>query len=295
MRYNVSRDAEGRRGDPWSIADQPAVPRSSMLDLEFAQLSDRGRVRKHNEDYLGHVLPATPAESRTRGWLFALADGVGGHRGGDVASRTAVECVLAGFRAAAAGDSPSALLPELVRAANTRVYEAGLAAGPAGAGMSTTLVACVLRFDRVVIAHVGDSRCYLIRGGRTAALTRDHTVASEQARLGLLSSSEAAEVSTRHVLSRSLGSGLFVDVETSDHQMTTGDVLLLCSDGFHASVTDDDIAHLVSRRADLASAARELVALANQRDGSDNISVQLVRVRSVERVGMFRGRPYRLR
>jgi len=264
-----------------------------MLDLEFTELSDRGRVRKRNEDYLGHAPPATPAESRTRGWLFALADGVGGHRGGEIASRAAVESVLAGFRAAAAGESPSALLPELVRAANTRVYEAGLGAGLAG--MSTTIVVCTLQFDRVVVAHVGDSRCYLIRAGRAAALTRDHTVASEQARLGLLSPGEAAEVSTRHVLSRSLGSGLFVDVETSDHQVMAGDALLLCSDGLYAGVSGGDIAHLVTPRSDLASAARELVALANQRDGSDNISVQLVRVRSVERVGMFRGRPYRLR
>lgn len=295
MRYTVPRDTEESRRNALSVAGlRPASP-SSMLDLEFTELSDRGRVRKQNEDYLGHAPPATPAESRTRGWLFALADGVGGHRGGEIASRAAVESVLAGFRAAAAGASPSAVLPELVRAANTRVYEAGLAAGPAGAGMSTTIVACALQFDRVVVAHVGDSRCYLIRAGRAAALTRDHTVASEQARLGLLSPGEAAEVSTRHVLSRSLGSGLFVDVETCDHQVMAGDALLLCSDGLYAAVTDEDMAHLVTPRSDLASAARELVALANQRDGSDNISVQLVRVRSVERVGMFRGRPYRLR
>jgi PPM family protein phosphatase len=266
-----------------------------MLDVEFTQLSDRGRVRSQNEDYVGHVLPATPAESRTRGWLFALADGVGGHLGGEVASRTAVESVLAGFRDGPAGESPSVLLPRLVRTANTRVYESGLAAGPAGAGMSTTLVTCALRFDRAVVSHVGDSRCYLVRAGQAAALTRDHTVASEQARLGLLSPGEAAEVSTRHVLSRSLGSGLFVDVETNDHQVMTGDVLVLCSDGLHAAATAEDIAYLVTQLSDLESAARELVALANQRDGSDNISVQLIRVRSVERVGMFRGRPYRLR
>jgi PPM family protein phosphatase len=266
-----------------------------MLDVEFTELSDRGRVREHNEDYLGHVVPATPAEARSHGWLFALADGVGGHARGEVAARTAVESLLAGFRAAARGEPPAALLSRLVEAANTHVYEAGLAAGPSGAQMSTTLVACALRFDRATVAHVGDSRCYLIRRGHATPLTRDHTVASEQARLGLLSAREAAEVGTRHVLSRSLGSDLFVGVETGDHQVLAGDVLALCSDGLHGAVSASEMARLAGPSADLDAAAEKLVALANQRDGSDNISVQLIRVRGVERVGMYRGRPYKLR
>src|ERR1700682_2509591 len=85
------------------------APQDSMLDVEFAQLSDSGRTRGHNEDYLGYALPATPAEARSHGWLFALADGVGGHDRGEVASRAAVEKVLTGFREAAAGESPAAL------------------------------------------------------------------------------------------------------------------------------------------------------------------------------------------
>ena len=270
-------------------------PQSSMLEVEFAQLSDRGRVREQNEDYLGYALPATPAEARTHGWLFALADGVGGQQLGEVAARAAVESLLASFRAAAGGETHSSLLPRLVRAANARVLETGLKAGPGGAAMATTLVACALRYNRAVVAHVGDSRCYLVRSGRAAALTRDHTVASEQARLGLLSTQEAAEVETRHVLSRSLGGDLFVSVETGDHQVLACDVLVLCSDGLYGAVPESDIARVVSHSLDLNAAAGELVALANERDGSDNISVQLVRVRSVERVGMYRGRPYKLR
>jgi PPM family protein phosphatase len=266
-----------------------------MLDVEFAQLSDTGRVREHNEDYVGHVVPATPALVHTHGWLFVLADGVGGQEKGEVASRTAVECVIAGFCAAASGEPHSALLPRLVQAANTRVFEAGLAARPGGGGMATTLVACALRFDRAVVAHVGDSRCYLVRRGHATVLTKDHTVASEQARLGLLSRREAAKAPTRHLLSRSLGNDMFVNVDTEEIQVLVGDVLVLCSDGLHGPLSAPEIASVVTHDADLDAATRKLVTLANQRDGSDNISLQLVRVRAVERVGMYRGRPYRLR
>jgi len=278
----------GRRG--FSAPPPHSEPR---LEVEFGQLSDRGRVRSQNEDFLGYTLPETPAEARARGWLFALADGVGGHERGEVASRAAVESLLAGFRQAPAGELPAALLGRLVQEANARVLETALAAGSAAAGMSTTLVACLLRYDRAAIAHVGDSRCYLIRRGRATQLTRDHTVACEHIRLGLVSAEEALE--TRHLLSRSLGADLFVGVETAEHALAAGDVLALCSDGLHASLAGEDLARSVSEHADLTAAAQTLVELANQRDGSDNISVQLIRIRSVERVGMYRGRPYRLR
>jgi serine/threonine protein phosphatase PrpC len=265
-----------------------------MLDLEFAQASDRGRVRDHNEDYLGCVFPSVPAQERTHGWLFALADGVGGQERGEVASRIAVETLLAGFRRARDGEQLRSLLPRLVQAANAQVFETGLKSKPGGAAMATTLVTCALRFDRAVVSHVGDSRCYRIRHGHATALTRDHTVAGEQMRLGLISAREAADGETRHVLSRSLGNGLFVGVETSDHQVLAGDVLLLCSDGLHGAFSSPELADIVSSHADLNAAAQALVALANERDGSDNVSVQLIRIRSVERVGMYRGRPYKL-
>ena len=282
-------------GNVGSVADRRRPAPSSMLDVEFTQLSDRGRAREQNEDYLGFVLPETPEQARTHGWLFALADGVGGQQRGEVAARAAVECLLAGFRGAAAGELHTALLPRLVQAANAHVHETGLAGSPGGAAMATTVVTCALRFDRAVVAHVGDSRCYLIRRGQATALTRDHTFANEQARLGLLSAREAAEAPTRHVLSRSLGNELFVGVETSDHQVLMGDVLVLCSDGLHGALPAAEMAHLISHSSDLNNAAHKLVDMANQRDGSDNISLQLIRVRGVERVGMYRGRPYKLR
>jgi protein phosphatase len=274
---------------------RPSPPQNSTLEVEYAELSDSGKVREHNEDYLGRVAPANPAEGRTRGWLFALADGVGGQAHGEIASRTAVEHLLAGFRSAATGEALAALLPHLVQAANHAVYEAGMRAAPGGVAMATTLVACALRYDRMVVAHVGDSRCYLIRRGHAMLLTRDHTIANEQVRLGIISSRQAEDTEARHVLLRSLGSNLFANVESSEHLIVGGDVLVLCSDGLHGSVSGADMARVVGRSPTLETAAQSLVELANERDGNDNISVQLIRVRGVERVGMYRGRPYKLR
>jgi serine/threonine protein phosphatase PrpC len=282
-------------GSAAAVAVALTPVQTTMLEIESAHLSDNGRVRPHNEDFVGHVLPATPEQARSHGYLFALADGVGGAQQGEVASRAAVESLLQGFRDANKGEPLSGLLQRLVQEANAHVFQVAVAAGTAGAGMATTLVACALRHDRAVVAHVGDSRCYLIRRGEAIRLTRDHTVASEHERLGLLTAQEAAEADSRHVLSRSLGGGLFVGVDIDDHQVFPGDVLLLCCDGLHGSVKPSEMVQLVGNGQDLHSAARNLVALANEKDGGDNVSVQLIRVLGVERVGMYRGRPYKLR
>ena len=265
-----------------------------MLDLEFVERTDVGRVRDHNEDYLGYALPATPAQVRTHGWMFVLADGVGGHEKGEVASKTAVETMIAGFHDAKDGESHSAVLQRLVQQSNTRIFEAAVTGGRTSAGMATTIVACALRYDRVSVAHVGDSRCYLIRNGKAAQVTRDHTFASEQVRLGLVTAQEAADGETNHILSRSLGPEMVANVETNDYQIFAGDVLLLCSDGLHGLVDASEMAAICGHGQDLHLAAEKLVALANDRGGGDNISVQLIRIRGVERMGMYRGRPYKL-
>jgi protein phosphatase len=266
-----------------------------MLEIEFAELSDPGLVRTHNEDYIGHVAPQSPAQARSHGWVFALADGVGGQRQGEVASRAAVQEVLGGFRRAKENVLPKDLVNQLVQAANARVCESEALSGRSGTGMASTLVVCALRFDRATIGHVGDSRCYLIRSGEARCITRDHTVAADQVRLGTLTPAEAAQAETRHVLSRSLGMNLFVSVEIDEVQLLAGDVLVLSSDGLYGSVEETDLADVVRRHRSLDAAAQHLLGLANERDGSDNVSLQLIRVRNVERVGMYRGRPYKLR
>jgi serine/threonine protein phosphatase PrpC len=238
------------------------------MELAYAQATDCGRVRDHNEDYIGCV--------EGNGWLFVLADGVGGQDKGEVASRTAVETMLAEFGRAPRDQPLRSLLPKLVQTANEKVFEAGLAAGSPGKAMATTIVACGLRFDRAVVAHVGDSRCYLIRGGRANALTRDHTMAGQ------------------NVLTRSLGNEMFVSADMVEQTVGAGDVLLLCSDGLHGAISAEEIAAIMSGNQDLEEAAWGLIDAANERGGPDNVSVQLIRVVSVERVGMYRGRPYKI-
>jgi protein phosphatase len=264
------------------------------LDVAFAQFTDPGKVRDHNEDYLGFVEPEKSIEPRHRSWLFALADGVGGQDRGEVASRAAVEHLLSGFRRLTPGDSLNAMLPKLIQAANTHVFETAAAVGPGGSSMATTIVACALRFDRAIVCHAGDSRCYLIRRGQARQLTRDHTVTNEQMIMGLMTAREASESGSRNLLSRSLGNEMFVSVETNEHTIHKDDVLLLCSDGLHGSVKEADMVRSLENTPDLDTAAKELVSIAKERDGGDNISVQLIRIRSVERVGMYRGQPYRL-
>jgi protein phosphatase len=266
-----------------------------MLDLEFHSLSDTGRVRDHNEDFTGCFIPGSENEGRTLGWLFAVADGVGGEELGEVASKAAVETIIEGFREAPRAAPHTVVMPRIIQKANIRIYEMGRAASPGGSRMATTLVTCALRYDRVVVSHIGDSRCYLIRRGLASQLTRDHTVVAEQVRLGIISAAEAETAETRHILSRSLGSDMFVSAEIGDHQVQEGDVLVLCSDGVHGPVKGSEIAEIVTWNPVLETAASKIVALANDRDGGDNATIQLIRVRSIERMGMYRGRPYKLR
>ena len=267
-----------------------------MLDLEFAELSHDGMVRDHNEDRVGHVLPQSAAQVQSQGWIFVLADGVGGHDDGEQASELAVETVLEGFRKIPKGVMHVSLLPKLVQEANIAVYDKGHAkSGEATSNsMATTIVVVALRFDSAVISHVGDSRCYLFRAGNLASLTRDHTMAGEQERLGLITKAEAATGENRHVLTRSLGLELFVAADTLTVNVIPGDVLLLCSDGLHGMVDDEDIEEILTRNESLELAAKALIDAANEAGGHDNVSVSLIRVKSVERMGLYRGRPYRL-
>jgi protein phosphatase len=265
-----------------------------MLEIQFGQASDFGKVRTNNEDSMGSFLPGSRQQARSHGYLFAVADGVGGMDLGEVASATAVSVLTGEFPKAQAGSMLNSLLPRLIQQANAAVHDCALAPEYRGKKMATTLVACALRYDQAVVSHVGDSRCYLVRNGQARQVTQDHTWVNEQRKMGLLTAAEAAESNSRHVLIRSIGPEMFVSPDTTILTIQPNDVFVLCSDGLHDEMKEETIAGIVSQNKSAPEIAQELVARAVEDDGNDNTTAQVIRIRSVEAVGMYRGRPYRL-
>ncbi len=265
-----------------------------MLDVQFGQASDFGKVRTNNEDAMGSYIPSSRRLARSHGFLFTVADGVGGMDLGEIASATAVKLLAEEFPKASSGSTLSSLLPRLIQQANAAVHDCTLDPQYRGKRMATTLVACALRHDQAVVSHVGDSRCYLVRNGAAKQVTQDHTWVNEQRKMGLISTSEIAESESRHVLIRSLGPEMFVSPDTTVLTLLPGDVLVLCTDGLHDEMGDRTIAEIVSQKKNIQEVASELVSRAVEIDGGDNTTAQVIRVRSVEKVGMYRGRPYRL-
>jgi len=265
-----------------------------MLDVQFGGASDFGKVRTNNEDAIGSFVPATRRQARSHGYLFAVADGVGGLDLGEVAAATAVSTATQEFAAAQDGSMLINLLPKLIQHANRAVHDRSMEPEYSGRRMATTLVLCALRYDQAVVSHVGDSRCYLIRDGKARQITQDHTLVNEQRKVGLISESEIKDSDARHVLIRSLGPEMFVSPDTTAVTVQAGDVLVLCTDGLHDEMSDSAIARILSQKKSADEMARELVARAVEIDGGDNTTAQVIRVRAVEQVGMYRGRPYRL-
>jgi protein phosphatase len=265
-----------------------------MLDLQFGEASDFGKVRTNNEDAMGSFIPSSRQQATSHGYLFAVADGVGGLDLGEVASATAISVLKEGFAKAQAGTMLAGLLPRLIQHANAAVHDCTLAPEYRGKRMATTLVACALRHDQAIVSHVGDSRCYLIRNGAAKQITQDHTLVAQQRKLGLISASEVSTSDSRHVLVRSLGPEMFVSPDTTALTLQAGDTLVLSTDGLHDEMSEKTIASIVSQKKPLEEVAQELVARAVEIDGGDNTTAQVIRIVSVEQVGMYRGRPYRL-
>lgn len=244
--------------------------------VDFCARSDVGRVRERNEDAL---------EVRSEPGWAVLADGMGGYRGGDVASRVAVAAVLRSLeRDAAVGRTTeiASLLPALAAAAqhaNAEILRAALAQ-PALAGMGSTLVIAAFVPGHVVSAHVGDSRLYRLRGRALARLTRDHSMLQEQIDSGIITAEDAARLGFKGLLTRGLGVLATVEPELGVHDAHPGDTFLLCSDGLTDLVDDDDIAAVLAADAALEARAERLVELANRNGGRDNITVILARCRT---------------
>src|SRR5437764_5164071 len=170
-----------------------------MLDVVYGQATEPGRVWPRNADAAAAFLPRSRQEVRSKGWMFAVADGRGATDLGDVASARAVEMMVEGFEKAAEGVSLPSLMPRLVQDANAAVHDEALSADRRGRRLATTIVSCALRNDVVVISHVGDSRCYQVRGRQVTLLTQDHTWVAEQTKSGVMTPLQAENSEKRHL------------------------------------------------------------------------------------------------
>jgi len=256
------------------------------VKLTYAELSSVGPVRPHNEDDLRFWQPADEQEQTTRGAIAIIADGLGGHDRGEVASDLAVETALHVFTDADPAIADNQMLSRIFKAANLAVYDAGHHA-PAPR-MGTTLTVSLFRRKEIAIGHVGDSRAYLVRNHDIRQLTSDHTYAAMQLKMSLISKAEAMTSEMRSMLTRSLGQEPTVQVDYSRHVLKNGDVVVQCTDGLHNCVSDHEIRDAVNRMKP-SDACEFLVRLAEKRGSEDNISVQIIRVENVPRVGYYRG------
>ncbi|HSU66519.1 MAG TPA: protein kinase, partial [Tepidisphaeraceae bacterium] len=234
--------------------------------------------------------PSVPEEWRTRGAVAILADGVGGHGNGEVASRMACDQALAVFTGARTGISPSQLLFQMFNAANLAVYDAGMGAERTEARMMTTLTISVFRNNEVTIGHVGDCRVYAIQQARVRRVTNDHSYAGVQLKLGIVTLEEAANSQLRSVLTRSVGQDPMVRLDYHTVVVSRGDKIVQCSDGLWCFVTEREIFDIVSKNPP-DEACQRLIELAEKRGGDDNLTVQVVHIEGVERLSYYRGVP----
>ncbi len=249
--------------------------------LEISSCTDPGMVRSHNED----AIAADAANG-----LVVLADGMGGYNAGEVASGMATTVIITEMQQMLANVQPYAidektnkevgarLIREQVLKANSSIYQAAQSQ-PQYAGMGTTLVVCLFYDNRVLVAHLGDSRLYLLREGKFKQVTRDHSLLQEQIDSGLITPEQAKNAAHKNLVTKALGIDPSVEPEVKEYPVQPGDIFLLCSDGLCDMVEDEDIGMTVQALgANLNLCAQQLVQMANDNGGRDNVSVILVRV-----------------
>ncbi len=256
------------------------------MRIKSGGISDVGRVRSNNEDCF-RIVPELG--------LFVLSDGMGGEAHGEIASALAVETVVKHciegennpasptFGETQAGWSArTKRLSSAIHLANKKIFDSA-AEHPEQSGMGATLTAAWLSDSRLSIAHVGDSRAYLLRTGALQQLTSDHSLVAEQVRRGILTAAQADESEMQSVLLRALGANPEVEVDAEDHILFPRDTLLLCSDGLTRMVTEPEIAGTLQSEPDPSAASEKLVALANERGGGDNVTVIVVSTSTVSK------------
>jgi PPM family protein phosphatase len=264
MKKTVKATSELRR---------PAATYETLASLQ----TDKGCVREINEDSGRFVNPSDPALLQSRGILLIVADGMGGHSAGEVASGMAVELIPRLYYESNGGE-PQAALKGAVEEANRRIHAAS-EADEAKHGMGTTCTALAILDGQAFAAHVGDSRLYMMRDGKIYLLTEDHSAVMEMVKLGLITAEEARTHEDKNVILRALGTSPEVDVTTlKPFTVRTGDHYLLCSDGLYDLVPDDEIERELAAAEDIHAAGERMITLAKARGGHDNITVGIVSI-----------------
>ena len=248
--------------------------------LEVGGSTDVGKVRSENQDSYCTIIP--PVAPPGVAGVLAVADGMGGHQGGATASRIAIQTLVEEYTGEVpdpdvtiTGSSNSNRVTGAIRLGNARIRE--LASSPQLAGMGTTITVVSLEGRTLSIGHVGDSRAYLVRNSGMVQLTRDHSWVAEQVSSGYMTAEEAESDRRKSVLTRAVGIEENVTVDQSDVDLEPGDLIVLCSDGLHGRVSDLEIARVASANSPECT-AKELVRLANDAGGQDNITVVVGRV-----------------
>lgn len=269
---DIEITAKFRRGDilPRERKSHPDI----VPFIRFGAKTDLGNIRENNEDKFDFFEPTEPSLLAERGCVYAVCDGMGGHRAGQIASELALKAFLKAYYDMEISDVESAL-NVAVQTANALVKEVANTIAHRS-GMGTTLTAIALCEDQAYVVHVGDSRCYLLRGEEFEQITHDHSYVMEQVRQGLLSLEEAQRSPYRNVITRSIGMDS-VDPDIYRVPLQPGDRFVLCTDGLTSHVNDEQIAQVVARQSPSA-AAMELVEMALKEGGSDNVTVIVVHV-----------------
>ena len=245
------------------------------MQTNVAALTHRGLVREHNEDAFwlpGYNWPP-PELLLEKGYLYIVADGMGGHKRGDIASQMAVRLIARNYYQSTDVDVATALI-RAIEAANKEIYE--YAQQNELEGMGTTVVASVIKGQKLFVANIGDSRAYLLRGNKLHKLTVDHSWVAERVASGLLSPEEAIHHPNRHIITRSLGDKPSVQVDINAFEFLPGDRLLLCTDGLWEMLSDGEISHYLMKGNSAKSIAKNLVWQANYKGGEDNITALVV-------------------
>jgi serine/threonine protein phosphatase PrpC len=246
--------------------------------IEVSGQSDIGCLRKNNEDSLGYWEPEEDEKFARKGRLAIVADGMGGYEGGQEASRLAVDTMIGTYRNFA-GDDPQQALIEGLQAAHEEIRRYAMA-HPALRGMGTTCTAAAIVNDALYFVHVGDTRLYLIRDRQIMQVTRDHSYVGRLVESGMISREEAETHPQRNILTAALGTNpeLIMDSPGHPEPLRAEDVLVICSDGLWGLMHDREILAAVENQS-AENAGRDLIALARERGGPDNITVNILRLK----------------